>query len=103
MTNGKKLTVKPSAFGSSGTSASRPVDTPQDETAPSSSKVHPFTPQLVRQAAATPPTLPKDATVTAFATRLPPDMQRMLKLACVERGIRMQDAVYEAIWKWLNS
>jgi hypothetical protein len=30
-------------------------------------------------------------------------MQRMVKLACVERGIRMQDAVYEALWQWLNA
>ncbi|KAB2585272.1 hypothetical protein BS297_11200 [Rhodococcus erythropolis] len=82
---------KPSAFAVAATG--KPVEPP---------KPHPFTPQLVRQAAATPPSLPKDAKVTAFATRLPPDMQRMVKLACVERGIRMQDAVYEALWQWLN-
>jgi hypothetical protein len=64
---------------------------------------HPFTPQLAREVAAAPPTLPKDATVTAFATRLPPDLQRMVKTACAQRGIRMQDAVYEALWQWLNN
>lgn len=83
---------KPSAFAASDTA--KPAEP---------AKPHPFTPQLVRQASATPPSLPKDAKVTAFATRLPPDMQRMVKLACVERGIRMQDAVYEALWQWLNA
>lgn len=87
-------TKKPSAFG-----ASRAVA--QDKDA-AQSKPHPFTPQLARQVAAAPPTLPKDATVTAFATRLPPDMQRMVKTACAQRGIRIQDAVYEALWRWLN-
>jgi len=82
---------KPSAFG--GAPGTKPA-------APS--KPHPFTPQLARKAAAAPPTLPKDAEVSAFATRLPPEMQRMVKLACVERGIRIQDAVYEALWNWLN-
>lgn len=87
---------KPSAFGGApGTNA--PGTKPA---APS--KPHPFTPQLARKAAAAPPTLSKDADVTAFATRLPPEMQRMVKLACVERGIRIQDAVYEALWNWLN-
>lgn len=90
MTTGNK---KPSAFGSAAPKLTEPANV----------KPHPFTPQLVREAAATPPVLPKDAKVTAFATRLPPDMQRMVKLACVERGIRMQDAVYEALWQWLNS
>ena len=84
---------KPSAFAT--------VAPKQSEQPPA--KPHPFTPQLIRQAAAAPPVLSKDAKVTAFATRLPPDMQRMVKLACVERGIRMQDAVYEALWQWLNS
>ena len=27
----------------------------------------------------------------------------MFKTACAERGIRMQDAVYEALWQWLNT
>lgn len=88
MSTGKK----PSAFAAA--AATKAVEP---------SKPHPFTPQLIRQAAATPPSLSKDAKVTAFATRLPPDMQRMVKLACVERGIRMQDAVYEALWQWLNA
>ncbi|WP_072691532.1 hypothetical protein [Rhodococcus marinonascens] len=66
-------------------------------------KPHPFTPQLAREAAATPPTLPKDAKLAAFATRLPPDLQRLVKTACAQRGIRMQDAVYEALWQWLNN
>lgn len=83
---------KPSAFGG----------TPGVKPSPVSAKPHPFTPQLARKAAAAPPTLPKDAEVAAFATRLPPEMQRMVKLACVERGIRIQDAVYEALWNWLN-
>ena len=87
-------TKKPSAFG-----PSRAVVTAKDA---AQSKPHPFTPQLARQAAAAPPTLPKDATVTAFATRLPPDMQRMVKTACAQQGIRIQDAVYEALWRWLN-
>lgn len=82
---------KPSAFG--GAPETKPA---------ASSKPHPFTPQLARKAAAAPPSLPKDAEVSAFATRLPPEMQRMVKLACVERGIRIQDAVYEALWNWLN-
>lgn len=86
-------TKKPSAFGASRAAADKDA---------AQSKPHPFTPQLARQAAATPPTLPNDATVTAFATRLPPDMQRMVKTACAQRGIRMQDAVYEALWRWLN-
>lgn len=87
-------TKKPSAFGAARATA------PDKDVA--QSKPHPFTPQLARQAAAAPPTLPKDATVTAFATRLPPDMQRMVKTACAQRGIRIQDAVYEALWRWLN-
>lgn len=87
-------TKKPSAFGPARAAA------PSKE--PAQSKPHPFTPQLARQVAAAPPTLPKDATVTAFATRLPPDMQRMVKTACAQRGIRIQDAVYEALWRWLN-
>ena len=86
---------KPSPFGAGSTAARA-----QQQEAPT--KPHPFTPQLARQAAATPPTLPKDAVVAAFATRLPPDMQRMVKTACVQRGIRIQDAVYEALWQWLN-
>ncbi|MFZ2177143.1 MAG: hypothetical protein WAW17_24545 [Rhodococcus sp. (in: high G+C Gram-positive bacteria)] len=89
-------TKKPSAFG--GSRATAP-----EKDAGGQLKPHPFTPQLARQAAAAPPTLPKDATVTAFATRLPPDMQRMVKTACAQRGIRIQDAVYEALWHWLNS
>ncbi|QHE74521.1 MULTISPECIES: hypothetical protein [unclassified Rhodococcus (in: high G+C Gram-positive bacteria)] len=88
-------TKKPSAFGGSRATV------PEKDAA--QSKPHPFTPQLARQVAAAPPTLPKDATVTAFATRLPPDMQRMVKTACAQRGIRIQDAVYEALWHWLNS
>ncbi|KXF55380.1 hypothetical protein AXA44_37875 [Rhodococcus sp. SC4] len=87
-------TKKPSAFG--GNRATVP------EKGAAQSKPHPFTPQLARQVAAAPPTLPKDATVAAFATRLPPDMQRMVKTACAQRGIRIQDAVYEALWRWLN-
>jgi hypothetical protein len=67
------------------------------------SKPHPFTPQLARQMAATPPILAKDAKTTPFGTRLPPELQRMFKTACAERGIRMQDAVYEALWQWLNT
>ncbi|WP_342339017.1 MULTISPECIES: hypothetical protein [unclassified Rhodococcus (in: high G+C Gram-positive bacteria)] len=88
-------TKKPSAFG--GNRATVP-----EKSAAQSTKPHPFTPQLARQVAAAPPTLPKDATVAAFATRLPPDMQRMVKTACAQRGIRIQDAVYEALWRWLN-
>jgi len=84
---------KPSAFA---TPASR-----GSSTAPS--KPHPFTPKLAREAAAAPPTLSKDTKLAAFATRLPPDLQRLLKTACAERGIRMQDAVYEALWQWLNA
>jgi len=84
---------KPSAFA---TPASR-----GSSTAPS--KLHPFTPKLAREAAAAPPTLSKDTKLAAFATRLPPDLQRLLKTACAERGIRMQDAVYEALWQWLNA
>lgn len=80
---------KPSAFATP-----RAVET---------TRPHPFTPQLAREVAAAPPTLPKDAKVTAFATRLPPDLQRMVKTACAQRGLRMQDAVYEALWQWLNN
>jgi len=85
-------TPKPSAFAAP---AARGPGT--------ASKAHPFTPKLAREAAAVPPTLPSDAKLTAFATRLPPDLQRLLKTACAERGIRMQDAVYEALWQWLNT
>jgi hypothetical protein len=87
-------TKKPSAFGAARAAA------PDKDAA--QSKPHPFTPQLARQVAAAPPKLSKDAAVTAFATRLPPDMQRMVKTACAQRGIRIQDAVYEALWRWLN-
>lgn len=80
---------KPSAFGG-GPATSVPE------------KPHPFTPRLAKEAAALPPKLDKDAKLTVFGTRLPPDIQRMLKTACAERGIRMQDAVYEAVWQWLN-
>ena len=80
---------KPSAFATP-----RAVET---------TRPHPFTPQLAREVAAAPPTLPKDAKVTAFATRLPPDLQRMVKTSCAQRGRRLQDAVYEALWQWLNN
>ncbi len=85
-------TPKPSAFAAP---ASRGPGT--------ASKPHPFTPKLAREAAATPPSLHRDAKLAAFGTRLPPDLQRLLKTACAERGIRMQDAVYEALWQWLNA
>ena len=85
-------TPKPSAFAA-----------PAAKGHGTASKPHPFTPKLAREAAVAPPTLPSDAKLTAFATRLPPDLQRLLKTACAERGIRMQDAVYEALWQWLNT
>ncbi len=85
---------KPSAFT---------APTPKSDTADApSGKLHPFTPRVARQAAALPPEIPKDAHVTAFGTRLPPELQRVLKTACAERGLRMQDAVYQALWQWLN-
>lgn len=93
---------KPSAFGTTAGSHEKSPGAPTKEMPVVPTKPHPFTPQLARQAAAAAPTLPKDATVTAFATRLPPDMQRMVKTACAQRGIRIQDAVYEALWRWLN-
>ncbi len=91
---------KPSAFA---TPASRGSSTAPSKPHPFTSKPHPFTPKLAREAAAAPPTLSKDTKLAAFATRLPPDLQRLLKTACAERGIRMQDAVYEALWQWLNA
>lgn len=103
---------KPSAFG---TAAPRPTaarsaadvesarDTePAQQGAATSVEAHPFSPALVRKVAAMPPKLPADAVVSAFGTRLPPEMQRMIKTACAERGIRMQDATYEAFWNWLH-
>lgn len=85
---------KPSAFA---VPAGPGADTGRREIKP-----HPFAPRVARQAATLPPALPKDAHVTAFGTRLPPELQRVLKTACAERGLRMQDAVYEALWQWLN-
>ncbi|WP_176225023.1 hypothetical protein [Rhodococcus sp. 1168] len=37
-----------------------------------------------------------------FATRMNPALQRRLKIACAERGMRIQDAVYEAVNDWLR-
>lgn len=101
---------KPSAFGPSTVrsaaaddgSSTSDVTTVKQSGAADDIEAHPFSPALVRRMAAMPPTLPKDAVVTPFGTRLPPEMQRMVKIACSERGIRMQDATYEAFWSWLH-
>lgn len=111
----KRQPAKPSAFGTAGhrratsntpteseASSDHAVAPPATTDSRSQVETHPFSPTLVRRAAAMPPTLPEDAVVTAFGTRLPPEMQRMIKTACAERGIRMQDATYEAFWNWLH-
>lgn len=90
--------AKRSAFGAA-PAAKEPTTAPTP--APPTGR-HPYSPQLSRAIEAAPPSIGKDAAVTAFATRLPPEMQRMIKIACVEQGIRMQDAVYEGMLAWLK-
>ncbi|MFH9299481.1 hypothetical protein [Streptomyces sp. NPDC017520] len=36
-----------------------------------------------------------------FGSYLPPDLQRQFKAACVLQGIEMQDALEQAITRWL--
>lgn len=103
---------KPSAFGTAAPRSATgkvaaDVDSahsmePSQQRMPANVEAHPFSPALVRKVAAMPPKLPADAVVSAFGTRLPPEMQRLIKTACAERGIRMQDATYEAFWNWLH-
>lgn len=49
-----------------------------------------------------PPLPPEDSALEPFSTRLTPELKRQLKSVCAERGIRMQDAVYIAPWRWLR-
>lgn len=41
--------------------------------------------------------------LSPFSTKLPEDLQKSIKITCATTGIRMQDAVREAMITWLNS
>lgn len=47
------------------------------------------------------PVPPREKKRKPFGSHLPPDLQHRFKVACVIKGVEMQDALEEAIEAWL--